>query len=94
MPNPKLGTVTFDIAKAVAEQKAGKVEFRVDKAGIIHAQVGKISFGAAKLGDNIRGLIDAVSKLKPPTSKGVYLKSLVLSSTMGPGIRVDVQSLS
>ncbi len=89
MPNPKLGTVTFDVAKAVAEQKAGKVEFRVDKAAIIHAPVGKRSFGPAKLKDNIIALIDAINKAKPAAAKGTYLRSLALSATMSPGIRLD-----
>lgn len=93
MPNPKLGTVTFEVAKAVQELQAGKVEFRIDKAGIVHASVGKISFSSDKIQDNIKVLIDALVRLKPPTSKGIYLKSMVLSSTMGPGIRIDAQSL-
>jgi large subunit ribosomal protein L1 len=89
MPNPKLGTVTFDVAKAVAEQKAGKVEFRIEKAAIIHAPVGKRSFGAAKLKDNILALLEAVNKAKPAAAKGTYLRSIALSSTMSPGIRID-----
>lgn len=89
MPNPKVGTVTFDVAKAVKEIKAGKVEFKVEKAGIVHVPVGKVSFGLAKLLDNIRTLLDVIIRAKPPTSKGVYLKSIALSTTMGPGIKID-----
>jgi large subunit ribosomal protein L1 len=93
MPNPKLGTVTMDVAKAVAEQKAGKVEFRVEKASIVHAPVGKRSFGPEKLRDNIKALIDAINKAKPSSSKGIYIQALAISATMTPGIRVDVNSL-
>lgn len=89
MPNPKVGTVTFNVAEAVGDLKKGKIEFKVDKAGIIHATTGKISFAVEKLIENITSLIDALVKLKPPTSKGVYLKGIVLSTTMGPGIKVD-----
>ena len=89
MPNPKVGTVTFNVADAVADLKKGKIEFKVDKAGIVHARTGKISFAVEKLRDNVTALIDALIKLKPPTSKGVYLKSIVLSTTMGPGIKVN-----
>jgi large subunit ribosomal protein L1 len=89
MPNPKTGTVTVDIAKAVKEIKAGKVEFRVDKTGIIHAPVGKVSFPAASLIDNARALVDSVVKAKPAASKGKYVRSATLSSTMGPGISID-----
>ena len=89
MPNPKAGTVTLDVAKAVQEIKAGKVEFRVDKTGIIHAPVGKLSFGAARLADNAEALIGAVLKAKPSAAKGKYVKGVSLSSTMGPGIKVD-----
>ncbi|MEA3223353.1 MAG: 50S ribosomal protein L1 [Thermodesulfobacteriota bacterium] len=89
MPNPKLGTVTFDIARAVKEMKEGRVEFRVDKTGIIHCSVGRISFGKDKLLDNVKALLDIIIRLKPASSKGMYLKGLALSSTMGPGIRVD-----
>jgi large subunit ribosomal protein L1 len=89
MPNPKVGTVTFNIADAVSDLKKGKIEFKVDKAGIVHARTGKISFAVEKLKDNVTALIDALVKLKPPTSKGVYLKSIVLSTTMGPGIKVN-----
>jgi len=89
MPNPKLGTVTFDVKKAVTELKAGKVEFRVDKAGNIHVPIGKVSFGADKLRENLYAVLDAVVKAKPSASKGVYLKSLSLTTTMGPGIKID-----
>ena len=89
MPNPKVGTVTFDVATAVRELKAGKVEFRVEKAGIVHSPVGKISFGPDKLKENIQALVDAITKLKPASSKGTYLKGIALSSTMGPGVKVD-----
>jgi large subunit ribosomal protein L1 len=89
MPNPKVGTVTFDVKNAVKELKAGKVEFRVEKAGIIHTPVGKVSFGVDKLTDNILSLIDVIVKLKPASSKGTYLKTISLSTTMGPGIKVD-----
>jgi large subunit ribosomal protein L1 len=93
MPNPKTGTVTMDVVKAVQEVKAGKVEFRVDKTGIIHCPVGKVSFDAQKLTDNAQALISSIIKAKPATAKGQYVKSVVISSTMGPGIRIDVASL-
>src|SRR6266550_921116 len=89
MPNPKTGTVTQDIAKAIKEIKAGKVEFRVDKTGIIHAPVGKASFTSDFLVANAHALVDSIVKAKPPAAKGKYLKSVTLSSTMGPGIRID-----
>ena len=89
MPNPKTGTVTFDIAKAVKEIKAGKVEFRVDKAGIIHSPVGKISFDALKLAENAQALLGAVLKAKPAAAKGKYVKRVTLTSTMGPGILIN-----
>ncbi|MEI8172025.1 MAG: 50S ribosomal protein L1 [Deltaproteobacteria bacterium] len=89
MPNPKVGTVTFDVGKAVNELKAGKVEFRVEKAGIVHSPVGKISFGTDKLLENITAVIEAIIKLKPASSKGTYLKSISISTTLGPGIKVD-----
>ncbi len=89
MPNPKVGTVTFDVATAVKEVKAGKVEFRVEKAGIVHSPVGKVSFGPDRLMENIQALIEMIIKLKPATSKGTYIKGIALSSTMGPGVRVD-----
>jgi large subunit ribosomal protein L1 len=89
MPNPKTGTVTMDISKAVSEVKAGKIDFRVDKTGIIHASIGKVSFDADKIYDNSLELIQNVIKLKPNSSKGVYLKSISMSSTMSPGINID-----
>ena len=89
MPNPKVGTVTFDIANAVSELKAGRVEFRVEKAGIIHCPVGKVSFGAEKLKENFMALLETVVKLKPSSSKGIYLRSISLSSAMGPAVKVD-----
>lgn len=93
MPNPKTGTVTQDVAKAVSELKAGKVEFRVDKTGIIHCSVGKVSFDPEKLADNAKALIASVMRAKPATAKGRYVKSIVVSSTMGPGVRVDLESV-
>lgn len=93
MPNPKVGTVTMDVAKAVKEAKAGKIEFRVEKAGIVHAPVGKKSFDAPKLADNVRSLVGALIKAKPSTAKGTYLKSITISTTMGAGIKVDPTSI-
>ena len=93
MPNPKTGTVTFEVAKAVSEIKAGKVEYRVDKTGIVHAPLGKVSFGREKLIDNAKVLIESVLKAKPSAAKGRYVKSISLSSTMGPGVRVDPASV-
>jgi large subunit ribosomal protein L1 len=93
MPNPKVGTVTFDITRAVSEAKAGKVEFRVEKAGIVHVPIGKVSFSAEKLQANARAILDALLKAKPSTAKGNYMRSITMSSTMGPGIRVDPTSL-
>jgi large subunit ribosomal protein L1 len=90
MPNPKVGTVTFDVGRAVSEAKSGKVEYRVEKAGIIHAPVGKVSFDVEKLHGNIVALMDALIKAKPSTAKGTYLKKVCISSTMGPGINIDV----
>lgn len=89
MPNAKLGTVTFDVAKAVKEVKAGKIDFRVEKAGIVHAPMGKVSFGPDKLLGNISAFMDTILRLKPPGSKGTYLKGIAVSTTMGPGIKVD-----
>jgi large subunit ribosomal protein L1 len=89
MPNPRVGTVTFDVAKAVAEVKAGKVDYRVDKAGVVHARIGKVSFGEGKLTENAHALIDAIVRAKPSSAKGNYVKSVAVSSTMGPGVRVD-----
>jgi len=93
MPNPKTGTVTFDVGKAVKEIKAGKVEYRVDKTAIIHAPIGKVSFGPDKLLENARVIIESVLKAKPAAAKGKYVKSIALSSTMGPGVRVDLASV-
>jgi large subunit ribosomal protein L1 len=89
MPNVKVGTVTFDVAKAVNELKGGKVEFRVDRGGVVHAPVGKVSFGAEKLLTNLASFMDTLMRLKPATSKGAYIKSVYLSTTMGPGIPAD-----
>jgi large subunit ribosomal protein L1 len=93
MPNPKLGTVTFDIAKTVKEIKAGKVEYKAEKAGIVHVPIGKVSFDTGKLVENARTVITSIIKAKPATSKGKYLKKIAVSSTMGPGIAVDIASL-
>ncbi len=93
MPNPKVGTVTDDVANAVREAKAGKVEYRVEKAGIVHARIGKVSFEAKALAENATALIEALVRAKPSTAKGNYLKSITLSSTMGPGIRLDTSAL-
>ena len=93
MPNPKSGTVSFDVGRMVREIKAGKVEYRVDKAGIIHAPVGKVSFEEKALSENISAVVDALVRAKPAASKGVYFKGLTISSTMGPGVKVDHQSL-
>lgn len=89
MPNPKVGTVTMDVKTAVSEAKAGKIEYRVEKAGVVHARIGKVSFGPEQLKENARALIDALVRAKPNTAKGTYLKSITVSSTMGPGVRVD-----
>ncbi len=89
MPNAKTGTVTFDLARAVKELKAGKIDFRVEKAGIVHAPVGKVSFGVQKIVENISAFMETIVKLKPSSSKGTYLKSVAVSTTMGPGIKID-----
>jgi len=89
MPNPKAGTVTMDVTKAVKELKAGKIEFRVDKSGIVHAPIGKKSFAAQQLADNLQAFMDAIVKAKPSAAKGHYIRSVTVSSTMGPGVRVD-----
>jgi large subunit ribosomal protein L1 len=94
MPNPKVGTVTMDVATAVKNAKGGEVQFKVEKAGVIHAGVGKVSFPAEKLAENVRAFVDAVTRAKPPGAKGTYLKKLSLSSTMGPGVSVDLASAS
>ncbi|HHU89852.1 MAG TPA: 50S ribosomal protein L1 [Clostridiaceae bacterium] len=91
MPNPKAGTVTMDIAKAIADIKAGKIEYRLDKTNIIHCPIGKVSFGTEKLHDNFRTLLEAVVKAKPAAAKGQYLKSVTITSTMGPGIKINQQ---
>ncbi len=89
MPNAKLGTVTFDVATAVKELKAGKIDFRVEKSGIVHAPMGKVSFGMEKLLQNVAAFFDVIQRLKPTTSKGTYIKGISLSSTMGPGVKID-----
>lgn len=93
MPNPKVGTVTFDLEKAIREIKAGKVEFKVEKAGIVHIPVGKVSFGFQRLLDNLKALLEVILRAKPPTSKGIYIRSITLSTTMGPGIKIDPLSV-
>jgi large subunit ribosomal protein L1 len=92
MPNPKAGTVTFDVTKAIQEIKAGKIEYRLDKAGQIHAPIGKVSFDSANLQENLQALVDALQKAKPAAAKGVYLKNISISSTMGPGAKLNLQS--
>jgi large subunit ribosomal protein L1 len=93
MPNPKVGTVTPDVAQAVRNAKAGQVQFRVDKAGIVHGTIGRRSFESDKLVGNLRALIDALNKAKPASSKGIYLRKVAVSSTMGVGVRVDASTL-
>jgi len=93
MPNPKSGTVTMDITKAIAEIKAGKIEYRLDKTNIIHCPIGKVSFGQEKLAENFKTLMDAVIKAKPAAAKGHYLRSVTITSTMGPGIKVNTTKL-
>jgi large subunit ribosomal protein L1 len=93
MPNPKVGTVTNDVAKAVRELKAGRVEFRVEKAGVVHARIGKASFGSDKLLENARAMVENLMKLKPASAKGTYMRSITISTTMGPGIKVDTTPL-
>ena len=90
MPNAKLGTVTFDVGRAVTELKAGKIDFKVDKTGILHTSIGRVSFGAEKLFQNVAFFIETVMKLKPSSSKGTYMKSIVVSTSMGPGVGIDV----
>ena len=94
MPNPKSGTVTPDVAKAVKEVKQGKIDFKVDKGGIVHTSIGKVSFNATQIQENAKAFVDMLVKLKPTTAKGTYLKSVYLSSTMSPGIKVDTKSIS
>ena len=89
MPNPKAGTVTLDVAKAVKEIKAGKIEFRVDKTGNVHVPIGKASFSEAQLGENLQAFMDTIVRAKPPAAKGVYIRSATVSSTMGPGVRIE-----
>ncbi|MBU5638332.1 50S ribosomal protein L1 [Geomonas sp. Red69] len=94
MPNPKVGTVTFDLARAIKESKSGKVEFRVEKAGIVHAPVGKVSFSAETLRQNVVALVEALQKAKPAAAKGTYMKKVAVSSTMGPGVTIDLADIS
>lgn len=94
MPNPKVGTVTPNVAQAVKNAKAGQVQFRADKAGIIHAPIGRASFDAEKLQTNLKALVEALNKAKPASSKGLYMRKIAISSTMGPGVRVDIQSIA
>ncbi|MCX8033785.1 MAG: 50S ribosomal protein L1 [Thermodesulfovibrio sp.] len=93
MPNPKLGTVTFDVGKAVKESKAGKIEYRNDKGGVVHVPIGKISFDKEKLVENAIAVLKSVVRAKPPTSKGKYIKKVTMSSTMGPGLKIDISKL-
>jgi large subunit ribosomal protein L1 len=93
MPNPKVGTVTMDVGRAVREAKAGKVEYRVDRAGVVHCRIGQVSFDQAKLTENVAALISELLAKKPSTAKGIYLRSITVSSTMGPGVRVDTSSV-
>ncbi len=93
MPNPKTGTVTMDVAKAVSEVKAGKIDFKVDKYGIVHSRIGKVSFSAEQLTENLKEFVNVVIKLKPQAVKGSYVKSIYISSTMSPGIQIDPKSV-
>jgi large subunit ribosomal protein L1 len=93
MPNPKTGSVTFDVAQAVSDSKGGKVDFRVERSGIVHAGIGKVSFAEEKLADNVRTLVETLQKLKPATAKGIYMKSISISSTMGPGVKINPSSI-
>ena len=93
MPNPKVGTVTFDVGKAVDELKGGKVEFKVEKAGIVHASVGRVSFGTEKLADNLKALMETIIRMKPAAAKGVYIRGVSISTTMGPGLKLDPQEI-
>jgi large subunit ribosomal protein L1 len=94
MPNPKLGTVTMDVAKAVTDAKGGQVEFRVEKAGIVHAGIGKASFSEADLSENFRAFMDAIVKARPSGAKGKFVKKVSVSSTMGPGVKVDLEEIA
>jgi len=89
MPNAKTGTVTFDVGRVVKELKAGKIDFRVEKAGIVHAPMGKVSFGPEKIVENVAAFLEIITKIKPASSKGIYLKSIAISTTMGPGFKID-----
>jgi len=93
MPNAKTGTVTFDVARAIQELKAGKIDFRVEKAGIVHAPMGKVSFGVDKILQNVTAFLETIVRLKPASSKGTYLKGIAVSTTMGPGIKIDTSSI-
>ena len=93
MPNAKTGTVTFDVARAVTELKAGKIDFRVEKAGIVHVPIGKVSFGVEKIVQNINAFIETIIRLKPASSKGIYLRGIAVSTTMGPGVKIDTSSV-
>jgi large subunit ribosomal protein L1 len=93
MPNPKVGTVTFDVGKAVEELKGGKVEFKVEKAGIVHASVGRVSFGTERLADNLKALMETIIRMKPSAAKGVYIRGVSISTTMGPGLKLDPQEI-
>jgi large subunit ribosomal protein L1 len=93
MPNPKVGTVTFDVGKAVDELKGGKVEFKVEKAGIVHTSVGRVSFGREKLADNLKSLMETIIRMKPAAAKGVYIRGVSISTTMGPGLKLDPQEI-
>jgi large subunit ribosomal protein L1 len=93
MPNPKVGTVTFDVGKAVDELKGGKVEFKVEKAGIVHTSVGRVSFGPEKLADNLKTLMETIIRMKPAAAKGVYIRGISVSTTMGPGLKLDPQEI-
>jgi large subunit ribosomal protein L1 len=94
MPNPKVGTVTMDVAKAVRELKAGRIEFRTEKTGIVHAPIGKVSFGPEKIKANLMAMLEQLQRLKPQTAKGKYWKSVTVSSTMGPGLRIDTNEIA
>jgi large subunit ribosomal protein L1 len=94
MPNPKVGTVTMDVGKAVRELKAGRIDFRTEKTGIVHVPIGKVSFGGQKLRDNLFALLETLQRLKPSTAKGKYFKSITISSTMGPGVRLDTNEVA
>jgi large subunit ribosomal protein L1 len=94
MPNPKVGSVTMNVAQAVAEAKAGKVEYRVDKAGVVHARIGQKSFDLEKLTENVRAMVQELLNKKPATAKGIYVRSVTVSSTMGPGVRIDTSSVT